>query len=215
MKSVSPPSRSKSGTVRLIAGQWRGSRLPIPDVPGLRPSSDRVRETLFNWLQTEIAGARCLDVFSGTGALGFEAASRGAARVVMLEYHPAAMAALRASASKLQAGQIEIIAADAMLWLTQTPTALFDLAFVDPPFAKSLLKPVLAHVLPWLAPRAQIYVEYARGEALPVVPGFEIWRHSQTRDVEFCLLRRNFDGCNADSPATLPVFHAPSSRSLS
>jgi len=115
--------------VRIIAGRWRGRKLDFPDAGGLRPTSDRIRETLFNWLVPVIPGARCLDAFAGSGALGFEAASRGAERVVMLERNPVIVAALQASREKIDNGVIEIHATDAASWLRRCDTP-FDLVFL-------------------------------------------------------------------------------------
>lgn len=193
-----------SGKVRIIAGRWRGSRLDIPEVAGLRPTPDRVRETLFNWLQGHIAGLRCLDLYAGSGALGFEAASRGAAHVVMVERDHDAVAALLASAHRLQAANVDIIHADALTWLAR-PTLRFDVAFIDPPFAAGLHQRTLDLLSPWLAPGAQVYVEYGRAEPRPVLAGFTVWREGSTREVHYCLLRRMQTPPDADSPATLEI----------
>lgn len=178
-----------AGKVRIIAGRWRGSKLDVPDVTGLRPSSDRVRETLFNWLQSHIGGARCLDLFAGSGALGFEAASRGAAQVTMIERDAAALAGLHASARKLGADQVEIVAADALAWLAQVPDRAFDVVFVDPPFAAGLHRKTLDALAPWLAPAAQVYVETGRDATLPELAGFAPRREGATREVRFALLQ--------------------------
>ena len=185
-----PRAPKTAGKVRIIAGRWRGSKLDVPDVAGLRPSSDRVRETLFNWLQGHIAGARCLDLFAGSGALGFEAASRGALRVTMIERDAVALAALRASAARLGAGQVEILAADALAWLARTPDRAFDVVFVDPPFAAGLHRDALDALAPWLAADAQVYVETAGDAAPPALAGFVPRREGATREVRFALLHR-------------------------
>src|SRR4051812_41703413 len=117
--------------VRIIAGQWRSRLVRFPEAPGLRPTPDRVRETLFNWLGQHLDGLSCLDLFAGSGALGFEALSRGARRVVMVERDRATAAALRASAQSLEAANVEIIESDAMRFLAQ-PREAFDVVFVDP-----------------------------------------------------------------------------------
>lgn len=189
------------GKVRIIAGQWRGSKLDVPNVIGLRPSSDRVRETLFNWLQCHIAGARCLDLFAGSGALGLEAASRGAAQVTMIERDPAALATLHASKARLGGENVEIVAADALAWLANASGRVFDVVFVDPPFAAGLHQKTLDALGPWLAPGAQVYVEIARDAAMPVLAGFAPRREGATRDVRFVLLHR----CGGDVPATLAI----------
>jgi 16S rRNA (guanine966-N2)-methyltransferase len=175
------------GSVRIIGGQLRGSKLPVADRPGLRPSSDRVRETLFNWLQSAVPGARALDLFAGTGALGFEAASRGARRVVLVERDPALADSLRASAARLKATTVEVACADALAWLRAPRTEQFDLVFLDPPFALDLWQAAAAGLAPWLAPGAFIYVE-APQAGWPVLPaGWRLHREGRTRDVRFGL----------------------------
>ena len=125
-------------TIRIIGGQYRGKKLSFPDIDGLRPTPDRVRETLFNWLMQTIRGARCLDAFAGSGALGFEAFSRGASQVVLIERAPAAHANLQKIASAFHAPQIKVACADACAYMQQTKEQ-FDIVFVDPPFDQSHL----------------------------------------------------------------------------
>jgi 16S rRNA (guanine966-N2)-methyltransferase len=183
-------NRAAPGFVRIIGGTLRGSKLPVPAVPGLRPTADRVRETLFNWLQGEIAGARAIDLFAGTGALGFEAASRGAAHVQMLERDPRVAQGLRESAQRLHADAVQVEAADALAWLARPPTAAFDLAFVDPPFAAGLWSECAQRLDPWLAPGAWVYVE-APADARPALPaGWQEHRRGTTREVAYALYRR-------------------------
>ena len=171
MKRGPVPKRdARAGKVRIIAGRWRGSRLDVTDVDGLRPSSDRVRETLFNWLHGHVAGARCLDVFAGSGALGLEAASRGASEVVLIEADRRAVASLRATLERLKTTQVELVAGDALAWLQRHPERQFDLVFVDPPFAANLQQRALDAVLPWLADAALVYVEYPPGVPQPALP---------------------------------------------
>ena len=190
------------GTVRIIAGRLRGSKLAVADRPGLRPSSDRVRETLFNWLQASTPGARVLDLFAGTGALGFEAASRGAARVVMVERDPALADALRANAARLKVDAARVEVADALAWLQRSPGEAFDLVFVDPPFEAGLWEPALARLVPWLAPGAWIYVE-SPAKTQPSVPeGWRLHREGGTRDVRFALFQAG-NGRDPSSAATL------------
>ncbi len=154
---------ASGGQVRIIAGQWRGRRLNFPDVEGLRPSGDRVRETLFNWLQEDIPDAHCLDLFAGSGALGFEAASRQAAKVVMVEQDTKAVYALRQHRDKLAASTVDIIHQDALNWLKKTNSVdnTFDVVFLDPPFVSNLLAEALRALEEgqWLAPDALIYCE--------------------------------------------------------
>jgi 16S rRNA (guanine966-N2)-methyltransferase len=186
------------GQVRIIAGRMRGSRLDVPDVPGLRPTADRVRETLFNWLAPHLPGACCLDLFAGSGALGFEAASRGAAEVVMIERETRVAAALRATAARLGASAVRIVGENAMVWLARPAEPKFDLVFVDPPFASDLLETALAALPPWLATDALVYVESAQ-DRLPTVPAeWRVHREGRTRDVRYALHR-----APSNAPATL------------
>lgn len=180
------------GRVRIIAGTWRSRMLPVPNLPGLRPTADRVRETLFNWLGPMLRGARCLDLFAGTGALGFEALSRGAARCVFVEDAAPALAGLRDSVQRLGAAErAEIHAGDARRYL-EGPAELFDVVFLDPPFATQLI-PEILHVLAarWLAPDARVYLESPReGPEIPLPEGWRMMRASQTRQVRFGLAHR-------------------------
>lgn len=178
------------GKVRIIAGTWRGRRLPVADVPGLRPTPDRVRETLFNWLAPLIAGSRCLDLFAGTGALGLEAASRGAAHVSLVERDPRALAVLRANVGLLAAGDtVQVVAADALAWLRSPPSAPFDLVFLDPPYDAGLLAPALAALLAggWLTSSAWLYLEWPRGAAAPLAA--TPWRSLTAGQVQCALYR--------------------------
>src|SRR5262245_49744399 len=145
--------------LRIIGGKWRGRRVQFPDLPELRPSPDRVRETLFNWLAPVIEGARCLDLFAGSGALGLEAASRGAASVVLVDRDPRVRAALEASVERLGGG-VDIVCDDAFAWLARGGGP-FDVVFVDPPFGEGLANRTCAALATSerLAPGARIYVE--------------------------------------------------------
>jgi len=150
-----------AGKLRIIGGRWRGRKLQVADLPGLRPSGDRSREVLFNWLQGSIHGARCLDLFAGTGALGLEAASRGAAEVVLVEKNPDVCARLRTIASEWPGGNVlKVVQADATRWLERAEGP-FDIALVDPPFGAGLYATTLqALARPGLlAPGALVYVE--------------------------------------------------------
>jgi len=162
----------RAGTVRIIAGRWRGRRLRFPDADGLRPTSDRRRETLFNWLGADLSGLRCLDLFAGSGALGFEAASRGAERVILVEASRTAARALERSRSDLDAAAVEVHARPAARYLQGAPDARFDVVFIDPPFVRPGLA---AEVLPvlnkhWLAPGARVYIEIDARQDPPAVP---------------------------------------------
>ena len=174
--------------VRIIGGQYRRRLLGFPDGAGLRPTPDRVRETLFNWLGQDLPGWRCVDLFAGSGALGFEAASRGAARVVLIERDRAALAALAKNRAELGANAVEILHADALAWLAQT-REIFDLAFVDPPFDSGLAGPTLTALAPHLAAGAQVYVE--QGSAVAAPPGFIIHRSGRAGRSHFALLTKD------------------------
>lgn len=192
------------GFVRIIAGHLRGSKLPVADRPGLRPSSDRVRETLFNWLQAKVAGARVLDLFAGTGALGFEAASRGAAAVVLVERDPVLAQSLRDSQARFKLEGVQVVQADALTWLSGPPTASFDLVFLDPPFDGGLWEPAAQRLAPWLAPGAWIYVESPQKLQASWPPGWRLHREGQTRDVRFTL----FQSRNGQAPETADTLRA-------
>lgn len=184
------PRAAAPGSVRIIGGHLRGSKLPVADRPGLRPTSDRVRETLFNWLQPRLPGARVLDLFAGTGALGFEAASRGAASVVLVERDPGLAASLREQAARLKVANLQVEAADARAWLAAAPGDGFDLVFLDPPFASGLWEPVAAALAPRLAAGALVYVEAPASGPAPRVPAdWRPHREGQTRDVRYALWR--------------------------
>ena len=145
--------------VRLIGGQWKRSKLPVADRPGLRPTPDRVRETLFNWLGQDLSGWHVLDAFAGSGALGFEAASRGAAEVVLLERDPLLVASLQASQARLGAALLRVERADAMGWMARCAPARFDLVLLDPPFDAELSAPAVAAATRLVAAGGYVYLE--------------------------------------------------------
>jgi 16S rRNA (guanine(966)-N(2))-methyltransferase RsmD len=180
--------------VRIIGGQWKRTPIAVLDASGLRPTPDRVRETVFNWiahLRPDLSNVRGLDLFAGTGALGFELASRGAARVVLVERAPALLAQLRALRDKLQAHQVEIVAGDALTVAAGFSAASFDLVFVDPPYGSGMLAPALAAVRRLLASGGLIYAE----DDAPLDPsrvsaaGLTVVRASRAGAVCFHLLR--------------------------
>ncbi len=176
--------------IRLIGGQWKRSKLPVADRPGLRPTPDRVRETLFNWLGQDLQGWRCLDAFAGSGALGFEAASRGAAEVVMLERDGLLVRSLRASQERLQARALRIEPADALAWMARCAPARFELVLLDPPFDTALAAPALAVAAPLVVPGGFLYLEAPQLLAEPPA-GFTLWRHGRAGMVHFHVLRRS------------------------
>lgn len=182
-----------SNTLRIIAGKWRGRKLAFANVPGLRPTPDRVRETLFNWLQGHLLHGNCLDLFTGSGALGFEAVSRGAASVTMIESHHLAAEKLRQNIALLGAGEIELFQQDAMRFLQSSP-APFDIIFLDPPFRKDfvpgLLQTIRQHAL--LKADGLIYLEHEAGLDLQhALQGFDILKEKEAGQVVSRLLRPN------------------------
>jgi len=169
------------GRLRIVAGKWRSRVLPVADVPGLRPTAERIRETLFNWLAPHIEGSRCLDLFAGTGALGLEALSRGASEVIFVERSHAAADCLRQAIATLGAPGAQLVEADAYDWLERATPSQFDVVLLDPPFADDSLQRICA-VLDdrgWLAPSARIYLEQDRSRPLPVLP--ETWSLTQEK----------------------------------
>jgi 16S rRNA (guanine966-N2)-methyltransferase len=157
--------------LRIIAGKWRSRQLVFEDTPGLRPTPARVRETLFNWLQHDVIGKACLDLYAGSGALGFEAASRGAKSVVMVENNVQACRLINENALKLSADQIKIRQVDVFRFLAGDATA-FDLVFLDPPFAKGMAQQTCQWLEDkgWLAAQAKIYVEVESQLLLEKIP---------------------------------------------
>lgn len=174
--------------VRIIGGRHRGRRLPFANLPGLRPTGDRIRETLFNWLQPYIEGSRCLDLFAGSGALGLEAASRGAAKVVMLDTAMAVVRQLTENKRQFGFDQVTVIRADALQWLEQDPTP-YDVVFLDPPFVCNLLEPLCQRLcMGWLADGAHVYMEEAASRGLPPLPeGWEMRKQKTAGQVHYGL----------------------------
>ena len=183
--------------IRIIGGTHRGRRLAFPDAAGLRPTPDRVRETLFNWLMPHLPGARCLDLFAGSGALGLEAVSRGARDVVLVDANPAVVKSLQENLHLLgETERARVIRSDALAFLRKEADAPFDIVFLDPPYAADLL-PEAVRLLEaggWLADPAWIYIEtpVARGQgALPPLPAnWSLQREKQAGQVGYHLLRR-------------------------
>ena len=154
-----PIQKALAKEVRIIGGQWKRTRLPVLDKPGLRPTPDRVRETLFNWLGQDLAGWRCIDAFAGSGALGLEAASRGAASVLLVEQDPALVAQLRALLVKLSAHTVSVQRANGVSILKQQAAASIDLVFLDPPFDAKLHDTALKAAAAAISPGGWIYLE--------------------------------------------------------
>jgi 16S rRNA (guanine966-N2)-methyltransferase len=174
--------------VRIIAGRFRGSKLEVMDRPGLRPTPDRVRETLFNWLAPRIEGARCLDLFAGSGALGIEAASRGASRTVLVERDSVLAASLRAAVARLGVAGAEVVCTDALSYLAG-PASPFDVVFVDPPFDADLWSQVAARLgeRGWLAPGAQVHVEWPADREPTMPPTWRVHREGRAGAVRHAL----------------------------
>jgi 16S rRNA (guanine966-N2)-methyltransferase len=183
--------RTRANTVRIIGGLWRSRILEFPDAAGLRPTPDRVRETLFNWLGRDLTGLSCLDLFAGSGALGFEALSRGAASVVMVENNAAALAALRENARKLAAANLTVVRGDA-LEFARGARSRFDVVFVDPPYGLGLQAAALALVRGLLAEGARVYAE-SEAALEPPPQGWIILKRARAGKVHFHLLGRTPD----------------------
>jgi len=169
MKAKGRNVQKKPGTVRIIGGRWRGRRLPVPDVEGLRPSGDRSRETLFNWLQPHLFRARCVDLFAGTGVLGLEAVSRGAASAVLVEKSPAAVAAIQQTLERFGAEEVTVVENDAFSWLGSQPPHSADIVLSDPPFGHGMAEQVVRalETADLVRPGGILYLETARGEESP------------------------------------------------
>ena len=182
--------------VRIIGGAWKRTPLSVVDAPGLRPTPDRVRETLFNWLGRDVDGARCLDLFAGTGALGLEAASRGASEVWLVETDRRARQAIEDTLRRLDARQVRLLAEPAAMALgrARRDGLLFDLVFLDPPFGQGWLERVLPELVPVLAPEARIYVESDTELDDAVLgllgPGFRVARRERAGQVFYHLVLR-------------------------
>ncbi len=187
-----PASHAGVHEVRLVGGLWKRSKLPVADRPGLRPSPDRVRETLFNWLGQDLSGWRCLDAFAGSGALGFEAASRGAAEVVLIERDAVLVRSLRASQARLGADALRVEAGDAMVWMARCAPARFELVLLDPPFDAGLALAALAAAAPLPVPGGWLYLEAAAPLPVQALPeGFAVHRQARAGLVHYHLLQRN------------------------
>jgi 16S rRNA (guanine966-N2)-methyltransferase len=183
--SGSRTRQSKPGSVRIIGGRWRRHRISIPAGDRQRPTPDRVRETVFNWLNPFLPGACCLDLYAGTGVLGFEALSRGAGKAVLVERDLDAVVGLERTNETLDA-HAEIVCADAAAYLTWPNIGAFDIVFVDPPY-RDAADLVAERLLSVLKPRAFVYLERARGSEWPELPGVDWSRRGTAGNVEFRL----------------------------
>ena len=193
-KAKPGPRQNKSlpGEVRIIGGIYKRTKLPVADKPGLRPTPDRVRETLFNWLGQDLTGWRCIDIFAGTGALGFEAASRGAAEVLLCEQDPQLALKLKALQERLQAASVRVERGDGVGLLRRQSPGSMQLVFIDPPFESTLFEPALKAAADAIAPQGLVYLEAPRSwsteELAPL--GLAIYRSSKAGAVHFHLLAR-------------------------
>ena len=182
-------------TVRIIGGKHRGRKIHFPDALGLRPTPDRVKETLFNWLMYDIADAKCLDLFAGSGSLGLEALSRGAKSITLLEKQNVVFASLKKTIAEMKIETaVQLIQADALSWLTQNSPQVFDIVFIDPPFQEKLWIPVLETLKNhgWINYNSLIYIEFSENSLpnLSETP-WEVIKHKKMGAVECALLKRN------------------------
>jgi 16S rRNA (guanine966-N2)-methyltransferase len=183
-KTAHTPNR-----LRIIGGRWRGSRIVFPPLAAIRPSPDRVRETLFNWLQQPIVGARCLDLFAGSGALGLEALSRGAAHVTFVDREPQIGRHLAQTLERLGSRAATVVVEDALRFLSRPPQPS-DIVFLDPPFDSGVLEQVGSRLQGWLAPGAYIYVECPAERSLATLPAqWRVQRTKRAGQVGYHLLR--------------------------
>ncbi|MDN3637912.1 16S rRNA (guanine(966)-N(2))-methyltransferase RsmD [Simiduia curdlanivorans] len=190
MKNRQASASHQGGQLRLIGGQWRGRKLSFPTPDGLRPTGDRIRETLFNWLQADVVDARCLDLFAGSGALGLEALSRGAAHCTLLELNKQAWQQLRHNCDLLKAQGADVLNVDSLAWLAQTDQQ-FDLIFLDPPFAQQLWQRAieLLNRSNCLSDQAIVYVESPKNLPLETPPHWHLSREKVAGEVCYRLYR--------------------------
>lgn len=192
------PNHAGSGQIRIIGGQWRGRKLPVPESPGLRPTTDRVRETLFNWLAPSIVDASCLDCFAGSGALGLEALSRYVANATLLEMERGVAQQLQKNLATLKASNAKVVNTNTLAFLAQAG-APHDIVFVDPPFRKGLLEETLKLLENngWLSDEALIYIESEVENGLPPVPmNWHVYREKVAGQVAYRLYQREAQGEN-------------------
>lgn len=192
MANLKPP-----GEVRIIGGQWKRTRLKVADMPGLRPTPDRVRETLFNWLGQDLSGWNCLDAFAGTGALGLEAASRGAKQVLLIEQNAQLVTQLKASIAQLNAQMVQVIKGEGVHAMQQCAPGTVDVVFLDPPFEAKLFEPALKAAARAIAPQGFIYLEapelWSDERLLPL--GLKVCKHLKARAVHAHLIQKKPPRC--------------------
>jgi 16S rRNA (guanine966-N2)-methyltransferase len=192
MRRPAPAPSRPPREVRIVGGLWKRTRLPVADKPGLRPTPDRVRETLFNWLGQDVTGWRCVDAFAGTGALGLEAASRGAAQVLLVEQEPELVDALRRIKARLEAQAVEVRRGNGLSVLREMAGTGLDLVFLDPPFEDELSDKAVAAAVPALRPEGLLYLEspVAWTAAKAQAAGLELLRHLKAGAVHAHLMGR-------------------------
>lgn len=188
------PGRTEKGEVRIIGGDWRGRKLPVLVADGLRPTSDRVRETVFNWLQFEVPGANCLDVFAGSGALGLEALSRGASHVTLLELNGENVKQLKQNLKTLKVEKAEVIQTDSLQWLAKQSIQPYDVIFLDPPFNQGLMQPAVDLIFKngfLKTDQAWLYLEQEKQLDWPELPeGWACFREKSTSQVKYALFKQ-------------------------
>ena len=195
-KTMKKPTRAATGQIRIIGGQWRGRKLPVPDSPGLRPTTDRVRETLFNWLAPSMVDAHCLDCFAGSGALGLEALSRYAASATLLEMERSVAQQLQQNLATLKAVNAKVVNTNTLTFLAN-PGTPHTIAFIDPPFRKGMLEETvrLLENNGWLADDALVYIESEVENGLPPVPAhWQLHREKVAGQVAYRLYHREAQG---------------------
>ena len=195
MKAATPALASPKALpneVRIIGGRWKRCKLPVANRPGLRPTPDRVRETLFNWLGQNLSGWRCLDAFAGSGALGFEAASRDATEVTLLERDALLARSLSESKTRLKVDVIKVHCTDALAWMQRCAPASFELVFIDPPFDSDLTLPALTAAARVVVADGFVYLESAQAfdDAALLPLGFKVHRQARAGAVHAHLLQR-------------------------
>ena len=186
-RSVQRAAGVRPSQVRVIGGRHRGRKLPVADAPGLRPTPDRVRETLFNWLGQNLAGWHCLDLFAGSGALGFEAVSRGAASVTLVEQAPRVAKSLQAAATLLNEPGVQVVCADALAYLARPAAEPLDLVFLDPPYGQGWLDRIIMPLLPHLADGARLYMESEQPLPAQPAPGLSCVKQGKAGQVHYHL----------------------------
>ncbi|MCB5161787.1 16S rRNA (guanine(966)-N(2))-methyltransferase RsmD [Marinomonas algarum] len=171
LNNASNKSKAKASKLRIIAGEWRSRQLPVPNIEGLRPTPDRVRETLFNWINAYLPGAVCGDLFCGSGALGLEALSRGAKHVTFVDNSRTVSQQMTANLATLNATNATVVAQNAAVFLESSVPHALDIVFLDPPFRKGWLGQIIPLLEKgWLAPRAHVYIEMEKEASLPLLP---------------------------------------------